>query len=397
VRISWWTDLARPVRWLVAAVVALAVLAAGTQVASSYIGVPGGPDSSARSATATGLAALARLVRLQGHRVQLVETTAALAGVVPGDATLVVADPTGISRADEQAVAQFVRSGGRLVAAGGSTQALLGAVLGAGRAPAWTSTAVPVASLVRPFGGLAPGATVASAGEGSWSALGALEPVLVGSGGILAGTADAGKGQVVAIADASVLQNAALATAENAAFALAAVSPSGQTVLFDEGVYGSGATGLGALPATWQTFLVLFALAALAWIWAEGRRLGPASSAVRALDPPRSAHLDATAAALARTRDASWAGRLLWEELASHPPLAPPTDPPEPATHPAVAETALPDPPDDLEGALAVAGALAARRSGRLSGALGAPERYPTAGNSPDEGGSVPDQVGWKR
>lgn len=387
-RFRWWSDLAGPVRWLVAAVVTLAVLAGGAHLASSYFGVPGGPDSSARSATATGLAGLARLVRLQGHPVQLVETTTALRAIVPRDATLVVADPTGLSRADEQAVARFVRSGGRLVAAGGSTRALLAAVLGAGNAPTWTSAGVPIARLVRPFGGLPTGATVASAGVGSWSALGALEPVLVGGDRVLAASARAGRGQVVAIADPSILQNGTLAAAENAAFALAAVSPSGQTVLFDEGVYGSGATGFGALPPTWQTGLVLFAAAGLAWIWAEGRRLGPACAPARQLDPARRAHLDATAAALARTRDAAWAGRMLWEELARSASRAPLTD------------LSLPDPPDDLEGALAVAGALAAHRSGRSAGALGAPGQYPTAGNGPDEGregGSVPDQGGWKR
>ena len=104
------------------------------------------------------------------------------------------------------------------------------------------------------------------------------------------------------LADSSPLQNRLLGEADNAALALAL---SGRGPLtFVESVHGYGpARGLAALPARFGWALIGLALAALVFMVARGRRLGPPEPERRDLPPPRRAYVDALAATMARGRD----------------------------------------------------------------------------------------------
>jgi hypothetical protein len=144
---------------------------------------------------------------------------------------------------------------------------------------------------------------VVGAGDGSWHDAGGTLPVLAGDDGVLTTVASVGSGRVVAVADASVLQNRRLAQADNAAFALAVVGEAGRPVSFAEYQHGYGRpTGVRAVPARWRWALAGSLLAALAWMWSRGRRLGPPDLVEHVGPPPRRAYVDAVAATLARTR-----------------------------------------------------------------------------------------------
>jgi hypothetical protein len=108
---------------------------------------------------------------------------------------------------------------------------------------------------------------------------------------------------VVAVADASPLQNRLLARADNAAFGLAIAGGAGRPVAFAEAQHGYGrSSGLGAIPSRWRWAIAGGFLAAIVWMWSRGRRLGPPDDIERPLPPARRAYVDAMAGALARTR-----------------------------------------------------------------------------------------------
>ena len=113
---------------------------------------------------------------------------------------------------------------------------------------------------------------------------------------------EAGRGRIALLADSSPLQNRLLGEADNAALALAL---SGRGPLtFVESVHGYGpARGLAALPARFGWALIGLALAALVFMVARGRRLGPPEPERRDLPPPRRAYVDALAATMARGKE----------------------------------------------------------------------------------------------
>ncbi len=231
------------------------------------------PRSSSLSTGREGLAAYAELLRRNGH------DTEAQRGNVTADAlssadTLVVLDPVGFDRDQERAVRRFVERGGRLLAGGaGDTTLLLSALLT--DPPVWSPTGIRDAEPVGGAPEVAGLRSVRTAGEGSWSEPGATTPVLGDGSRALATVATLGRGRVVALADASPLQNRLLGTADNAGFGLAAAGD-GRAVVFAEGAHGYGhASGLGAIPGRWQAALVGLTVAALLGVVAAGRRLGP--------------------------------------------------------------------------------------------------------------------------
>jgi len=255
------------------------------------------PRSSSFSTGSTGVAAWAELLRRNGH------STEAVRGGLDDEfldtsATLVVLDPDSVSSDEEQVVRLFVEAGGRLVAGGGSSTALLRALLE--QPPEWTyegARRVRSESDALEVDGLG---EVVTEGDGSWSEVGSTEAVLGTDDVTLATVADVGGGRVVMLADASPLQNRLLDRADNAALALQIVGDG--EVLFAEGQHGYGdATGLGAIPGRWKVALVGLALAALVGAVAAGRRLGPPEDQARALPPPRRLYVDAVAESLART------------------------------------------------------------------------------------------------
>jgi uncharacterized protein DUF4350 len=256
------------------------------------------PRSSSLSTGRDGLAAYAELLRRNGHDTDARRGRVNQTALVTAD-TLVVLDPVGFGHDEERAARRFVARGGRLLVGGAGATGLLAAALA--DPPAWSAAgirnAVPVSD-AREFARLR---SVRTAGEGSWSVPGGTTPVL-GDGSRVLGTAAAvGRGQVVALADPSPLQNRLLGSADNAGFGLAAAGD-GRRVVFAEGAHGYGeASGLGAIPGRWQAALVGLTLAALLGLVAAGRRLGPPEEAARPLPPPRREYVDAMAVSLART------------------------------------------------------------------------------------------------
>jgi hypothetical protein len=257
------------------------------------------PRSSSLSTGRTGIAAYAELLRRNGHG------TDALRGDLAEDApdpneTLVVLDPVHFDRDESEVIRRFVDRGGRLVAGGARATGLLGVLLD--DPPTWSGISVPRTQAVGNAPEVAGVRTVRSAGGGSWSNVGATTPALADDSRALATVADVGRGRVVALADASPLQNRLLDTADNAGFGLAAAGE-GRAVAFAEGLHGYGRErGLGAIPRRWQAALIGLTLAGLLGVVAAGRRLGPPEDSDRELPPPRREYVDALAGALARTR-----------------------------------------------------------------------------------------------
>jgi hypothetical protein len=207
---------------------------------------PSGPAGSSYATTPGGLAAYATLLERAGHDVRRVRAPLDERRPSAGE-TVVVAGGSPLPAAERAALVAQVRAGGRAVLAG---------------------------TAARGFGG-------APAGERSL-----------------------GRGTLVTVPDAALLANRELAAGDHAARALALAGPPSRRVAFVESVHGyHEQRGLAALPDAVITCLALLGLAALAFLIVKGRRLGPPEAAARDLAPPRRAHVEALAAALARTPD----------------------------------------------------------------------------------------------
>lgn len=291
------------VAFVVAANVLLSLLGAATPE-------PSGPSGSAYATQPRGLAAWAELAERSGRRVVLERETAAEAALDPS-LTVVVVEPRGIDEQDGAALRRFVQGGGRLVAGGREPGRWLTAATGV--APSWAPGGGRVVG--RPPGIGAPAAArllgavrrVVTAGEGRWERAGGGALSLLGpEERPLLLDRPRGEGRVLLLADPSPLQNRLLQRADNAALALALAGEPGRPLVFLESVHGYGqATGLAALPARWRLGLILLALAGVVLLLSRARRLGVADPEGDAPAPPRLAHVDALAAALARSSDAA--------------------------------------------------------------------------------------------
>lgn len=306
-----WRTMRPGARVLVAVlalILGLNLLIAGVTVVTGGSG-PGGPTSSSYATADDGLAAYAELLARHGHPVTRIRTSLDRADLDPSG-TLVIADPGRVSAEEGRALAGFVAAGGRLVAAGQDAAPVLAGLPGGG--PDWDDAGVRSARPIVPAPEVAGVATVESAGDGAWERAGGTLPLLGDGGRVLATVATVGAGRVVALADASPLQNRLLARADNAAFALAIAGggrPSdtagdgGRPVAFAEAQHGYGRrSGLGAIPARWRWALAGGFLAAVVWMWSRSRRLGPPDEIERPAPPARRAYVDAMAGALARAR-----------------------------------------------------------------------------------------------
>jgi hypothetical protein len=260
---------------------------------------PSGPASSSFATKSKGLAAWASLAEREGLQVRALRR-APSSESLSGGGTVAVMDAEQLTGDEARALRAFAERGGRVVAGGapGSwTRTLLDRVV-----PEWeddgpetarTLTGAPESEGVR---------RVRTAGDGRWSRPGRAERVLAGDEGTLLLVASAGRGRIALLADTSPLQNRLLGEADNAALALAL---SGRGPLtFVESVHGYGpARGLAALPARFGWALIGLAVAALAFMVARGRRLGPPEAERRDLPPPRRAYVDALAATMARGKE----------------------------------------------------------------------------------------------
>jgi Domain of unknown function (DUF4350) len=240
-------------------------------------GTPGGPQSSSYATAPAGAAAYAELLGRAGHPIDQVRSLPRDASPSP-DATVLLLDPPSVAPADVDALAAFVRAGGRLVASGLSQDAMR--KLGAG-AP----------SRVRGRRSARAGGLAIRTDGLTWRAHGFLLVSRLGSG------------VVDLLPDASPLQNRLLGAAGNAAFGLALAGPPARPVEFLESYHGYGrSAGLSALPFAWKLLLGGLALAALVWLVARGRRFGPPEPEGRDLSPPRREYVDSLAGVLLRGR-----------------------------------------------------------------------------------------------
>ena len=295
---GWWDSLGRGQQALVLVVGAIVVVNVVVSGLGSIVGGgnPGGPAASAFSTGSDGLEGYADLLARNDHHV-----TRRREGLgerpLPAAATVVVADPGKLRDADLAALGQFVSGGGRLVLAGHRTQPALQALTGSDVAWASDSDRGDLA-VWTPSADVGSAATLAGDHGGRWTDPGPLLP-LAGADGrpaIVAGPV--GHGHVVALADASLLDNEHLARADNAALGLALAGRAGSPVVFVESVHGFGASGLDALPASWRWAGAGLVVATLIGLWAAGARFGPAEHAARQLRPPRLEHVQAIAADL---------------------------------------------------------------------------------------------------
>jgi hypothetical protein len=275
------------------------VLAVAATVINQFTPHGGGTASSSYATSSDGLAGYAALLMKSGHPVSRLRTPPSHAPLDP-HATIVMLDPNVVTQKDVTALRAFVRAGGRLVTGGRAPEAWLGELLGS--SPAWSSTTPQGANRLVPVPETAGVQFVQSDGSGTFTNAGPTLPVLGDANQALATVVNLGAGRVVLLADSSPLQNHLLAQADDAALGLAIAGRADRPVSFEEAVHGYGeARGLAALPTRWKWVIALLLLAAITAVASRFRRLGPPEPPAPQPQPPRRAHVDALASALART------------------------------------------------------------------------------------------------
>jgi hypothetical protein len=290
-----------------AAAIALGVLVVLGMVLSAANGALGNgaaQDGDAGSSYTTGpqgLAAYADLLAARDHPVTRERRALGQATLDPSG-TLVVAGAGRVDPGDRQALEAFLAAGGRLVLLGPSPVAELGSL--AGRRPTWSATGLDAARVLAPSAELASVREVRGSGEGAWVAHGRFRPIVGDGRRALVDVAAAGSGQIVAVADEAVLQDRLLGDADNAALGIGLAGSAGRPVRFAEARHGfDAASGFWALPLDWRWLLAGLVLAAVAWAWSAGKRLGPPQDAERALPPARAELVHAIASSVMRTED----------------------------------------------------------------------------------------------
>lgn len=288
-------------RWVTGIVVAVIVMNVALSLLRETFAGPDGKPSSAYATAPEGIAAFAELLARRGYEV--VPQRGSLTEGSPGSGVMVVLDPETITEEEVEALRSWVSEGGRLVIGGRPdlwAKDLLDFEV------KWSPAAVLSAEPLAEVPETVSVATVGGEGYGTWEDSGAAVPVLGiedAAARTLAAVTTIGAGRVVLLADTSVLHNRYLAEKDNAVFALNLAGPPGTTVHFAEGVHGYGtATGLAAIPDRWKVALGGLVAAALVWMIAVGRRLGPPEAQGRDLAPSRRAYVDALTTTLARTK-----------------------------------------------------------------------------------------------
>lgn len=366
---------ARGRRWpliVVAALGALGLLNLAGFGLERYLNEPGGPAGSSFSTGPDGLAAYADLLRGEGRAVRRLREAPADENLDPR-ASLVMIEPGGLAANEARALRRFVERGGRLVAGGRDPEQWLEPLLD--RPPEWSESGEQRARALVPVAETAGVALAGAAGIGSWRRAGGTLPALGRADLALLSVAAPGRGHIALLADPSPLANRLLAVADNAALGLALAGEPSRPVVFVESVHGFGATGLGALPASWRFALAGLGVAALVLMASRARRLGPPVHAESDLPPPRSDYAYALAGVLARTGRPAEAAEPLRAEarsrLRARAGLEP--DAQEPALRAAARRAGLsPEETDAVAGELrGERGALAAGRAlARLPGSV---------------------------
>jgi hypothetical protein len=290
-----WAQLA------IGAVVLVVALNLAARWLDSSLGGDRGDDTRASSyATGPeGAAAFADLVHRNGHGVERQRGELEIESLDPAD-TLVVLEPGALETSETAALLEFASTGGRLVIGGPDPEPYLARLTEA--PPEWSPTGPVewrgIAAELEPI------AVVETRGLGSFTSLGDAQQVVAESDATLAAVGAAQRGEIVYLADVEPVLNQSLAESDNAAFALWLAGNVERTVVFAEGVHGFGSeSGLDAIPTHWKIGLVVLALAALVYVLARGRRLGPPVPDAPPSPPAREEYVDAVATTLARTRD----------------------------------------------------------------------------------------------
>jgi hypothetical protein len=258
---------------------------------------PGGPPSSSFATESEGLAAWAALARRNGIPVRALRDAPSDSSL-SGGGTVAVMDAARLTGGEARALRAFAERGGRVIA-GGEPRGWTVTLLGSGGLPDWEGDGPESAGRVATAPETAGVARVRTAGDGRWTRAGDAERALAGNVGSLLLVREAGRGRIALLADTSPLQNRLLGERDNAALALA-LSGRGP-LIFVESVHGYGPQrGLAAIPARFGWALIGLLLAALVFMAARGRRLGPPERERRELAPPRRAYVDSLAATMAR-------------------------------------------------------------------------------------------------
>ncbi|MCP4306065.1 MAG: DUF4350 domain-containing protein [bacterium] len=251
-----------------------------------------GPAGSTYSTTPDGAAAFAALLEQNGYDVAHWRIPLATRPPESSD-VIVVVNGNLLDLDDSATLRSHLESGGRVVAIGNTW---LAGILDS--PPNSTATTDEVSGALLPFGSFAD--IEQANGPTVWAEPGSMLGVVGNQSGILAAVQSVGQGQLVAIADASVISNAGLSEVDNALLGVQAVGAPGPTVKFIEYLHGfEQPAGLAALPRRWKQALLVLAFAGLIWLLSHARRLGPPQQTERALPPPRAAYVDAVAATLA--------------------------------------------------------------------------------------------------
>jgi len=259
---------------------------------------PSGVPGSSYGTQDTGLAGLTELLARYGHPVRRVRGALTDVTLDPA-ATAFVIEPATLTASDTAELLGFVAAGGRLVV-GGSDPFYVRSLRD--RPPHWSPDGSGVYPEIAPVLGNV--RLVESAGAGSWDDPGSGRVVAHDGPTTLATSEHVGLGDMFFLADASPLENAHLARADNAAFALGLAGDDSRPVLFVEGVHGFGERrGLAALPNAWKAALALLAVAAAVFAWSRARRFGPPDRPARDLPPARAEYVRALAVTLERAHD----------------------------------------------------------------------------------------------
>ncbi len=287
--------------WLLGAAAVVATFVVLGLLGEAFAPAPQGPSGSSYATSAGGVAAWAQLLGDDGHPVSRLRSPLASAHLNAGSTLVVLGGPAPDAAAAP--LRRFVSAGGHLVIGGGDPTAALAAIVG--DPPTFERRAVPIAHPVAALPVVAGVRRVQTAGGGAFTGVtGSSRAALAGAGGTLLVVAARGRGEVVALADPSAVENRLLASADDAQLALDLAGGPGRPVVFDEALHGyTRATGLAAFPGRWWVTIAGLALAAGAWALARGRRLGPAQRPDPAPVPPRAAYVEAMARALVRGRD----------------------------------------------------------------------------------------------
>ncbi|MFN2526529.1 MAG: DUF4350 domain-containing protein [Actinomycetota bacterium] len=261
---------------------------------------PSGRPGSSTGTVPEGLAAYADLLARSGHPVHQIETLDELDSL-PTRSTLIALGTSLLPATDPGTLRTFVQRGGRLVIAGSSDNPWMGDLLSSPPTfdPAGSQSARPIVSVPEVAGA----SQVIAGGSGSWSDAGETLPFLASEDKTIASLWSQGGGRIVFLADPAILENQLLSAADNAAFGLAIAGATDRAVFFHEELASRGQEGLAAIPTRWRWFLAGALLAALLWMWANARRLGPPVGTPTSYQPPRRQYLDSLALTIARTRN----------------------------------------------------------------------------------------------